>query len=278
MVGSGGIQPWRDIELLGQEQTFGEIETSVVEIVWLEANPSLDRSVVNRILDYLFKRAYSRFDSKRSGGGLRTRFRRLGVLILSWTLWALLDHTYWTTKPIHVGRRVTFNFPTLHHLHSIRQLHYFQYVLENFDFDFVLKTTSTCYVDIKSLSHFVATLTPKRVYSGPVYSRFGIPFVSGAAALFSRDVVESIVRLRKQLRVDFWEDVTLGELIRTHGLAYPTEFARVDVPKQTEISREFVENFRRVPFVYRCKASAGYTRELGDEIERMKRLHLLLQA
>ena len=266
-VGSGGIEPWTTIEREGQEKTFGADEVEGVEIVWLEADSRLDSSPLYKSLNKVLGRAYRHFDPRiPSYAGLKSPLLLLAKGIVRF----VLGPSFRSRSVRITDRRVTFPYPSLHFLHVPRQIHYFRYVLENYDFDFLLKTTSTCFIDKRTLLDFVDSLAPERHYSGAVYSRFGNLFVSGAGALFSRDVVERIVRNERKLPLDYWEDVTIGRLIHDLRLADTLDHPRVDVPPAGEAKQlPLAESKKNQSFVYRCKAAVGYTTELGDEIERM---------
>lgn len=267
-VGSGGIEPWKTIELEGQEKTFGRNKLADVDLVWLEADSSLDSSPLFRFLERGMKGAYERYDPRRPH---RAVLKPPLQLLIELTMFLSLGQA-WRSRRVRVTeRRVTFPYPSLHHLHVLRQIHYFRYVLENYQFDFLLKTTSTCFIDLAALLDYVDGVVPRNHYSGATYSRFGIRFVSGAGALFSRDVVEAIVANSRRLPLDYWEDVTIGKVIQDLSLADVTEHPRVDVPPAGQVGKALASfSAKKRPFVYRCKASDGYTKKLGDEIQRMQ--------
>ena len=90
-----------------------------------------------------------------------------------------------------------------------------EYCLDNLEFDFLLRTTCTSYVDIDKLLSYVDRLPDKKVYNGArnMYN-YKIYFTSGYCSLMSRDVVEKVVE-NQDLFFSYGmpEDLSVGRLI-----------------------------------------------------------------
>jgi len=99
------------------------------------------------------------------------------------------------------------------------------------DFTHAYFTTASSYVRIHGLIPVVDSLPMSEVYAGtPLTDAIsGAHFASGANRIFSRDVIEAVVRERKHYRNDVMEDVGLGRLIHQMGIDL-TPLTTVNVP------------------------------------------------
>jgi hypothetical protein len=274
IVGSAGIDPWVSIEELGQKTTFASCLTSEVETVWMQPNPSLDGSMMH---SWLNEKAERRFAEFRVNYNLRDPielwnavsawcFNNVVRLVLGWR----------RRVPPRVegdSQRITFPYPTLYYLAPLRINNYLRHALENFEFDFLLRTTSTCYVDFDRLLATASESPPFGLYAGDIMTKRKVSFVGGAAILFSRDVVEQLVANEALMRLDVHEDVAIGELFARLGIASPTEIARVDVAGKS--SAEIIEAWRgpNNPFIFRCKFANHWTDSVEPVVSLMSKVH-----
>lgn len=308
VVSSSGDFPFLDIERRGQIPTFGADQVDGVECVWVESDPRLSSKWAFRCANYVLSalqlnlsghplevmvRNYSYFfgqgrvrreviasEERPSSKNFRVRvnwshlmawsyspqrnwngFSRTLARILSW----LADG-----KPRVSAERVTLNYANSYFLTTWRSFLRYEAVLELFDFDFVLFTTSTCYVDLLRLVEVADSLPKCRVYAGDVM-RFSVPFVAGNSVLLSRDVVESIVRHKDQYRLDLPDDVSLGLLVRDFGLADLVSIPTETLPFVAQIPEDLSRNPSK-PYLFRCKAEPS-TRNPDPVIQTMLELH-----
>ena len=116
------------------------------------------------------------------------------------------------------------------------------------DFTHVYFTTASSYVRIQELMSVVDALPTSEVYAGTSLTDAisGAHFASGANRIFSRDVIEAVVRERKRYRNDVMEDVGLGRLIHQMGIGL-TPLATVNVPSVQAVDsltdEEILANF-----------------------------------
>lgn len=273
VVGSAGIEPWTIIERLGQEPTWGGQSVPGANIVWMEPDPRLDSSWFLRKLDAFAAR---RYDAFRTRYNLRD-VRGVRDLILSWTFNRVVRFAIGRPaakpSPLGSGSRIRFPYPSLYYLGPLRYNAYLRYALENFGFDFLLRVTSTCYVDTPQLMRFLRTAPRQGLYAGNLCSLRKVPFVSGAAILFSRDVVTRLVANERAMRLDIYEDVGLGELVASSALTEPTEVARVDAHGQVLDQVGKAPAAGVVPFIYRCKVADGSTDNAEPVVSLMFKVH-----
>lgn len=98
-----------------------------------------------------------------------------------------------------------------------------EYCLKNFEFDFIYRTSHTCYVDVNKLYSYTCNFTPEKIYSGPRYflenewsmePSWKSSFVAGFNCLMSKDVIQALVD-NKELYLNFNapEDIAIGHVV-----------------------------------------------------------------
>lgn len=105
----------------------------------------------------------------------------------------------------------------------------FKYVNKNIEFDYILRLCACSYVDLKKLNNFVKTLENRKIFSGPFNNtsegadkRYNLkrePFITGANMLFSKDVVDFIVKnetLLDYAKYGHADDLNISMIINSH--------------------------------------------------------------
>jgi len=288
-ISSSGDSPFLEIEQMAQSVTFGKTDNPNVKIIWVEGDPNLARKFRFRALNWLVglihKNIYGpNFQVSATRG--RVRFRV--------NLKPLLDKLYdpqhsrngfsralrravGDSRPLMFledGRRVRLGLPNSYFLHPLRAVEKFRY-LASLQFDFVLLTTSTCYVDVPKLASIVSQWPRKGFYAGPKM-KFGGVFVPGNHTVMSSDVVKKIAKLSNHMRLDLPDDVGIGQLVRDFKLAEAIDLKTKNVGASLTTLKDLSDDCRGT-YLYRCKAEP---RTLNSEpvIELMLRLHQLLEA
>jgi len=286
-ISSSGDSPFLEIEQMAQSVTFGKTDNPNVKIIWVEGDPNLARKFRFRALNWLVglihKNIYGpNFQVSATRG--RVRFRV--------NLKPLLDKLYdpqhsrngfsralskivGDPRPVTVssnGRRVRLGLPNSYFLVPIRDVEKFRY-LASLQFDYVLSTTSTCYVDVSKLVTVVSQLPRRGVYAGPKM-KLGCPFVPGNHTLMSRDVAQTIVELSDFMRFDVPNDVGIGQLVQDFGVANLMDIHTENVEASFVRLNELSPNWRST-YLFRCRAEAK-TLNSGPVIQSMLRLHQLL--
>lgn len=100
----------------------------------------------------------------------------------------------------------------------------FKFLLENIDFDILLTTTCTSYLDVNNIIREVQSFPKERLYVGAVSSLRGTWFVISAFAFISKDLVKKVVENKEkyleyttksfigQPYGEVFEDVAIGRL------------------------------------------------------------------
>lgn len=277
MTNSAGIDPWKAIEVAGQAQTFASTNDTNVRFVWVEANSSLDGMYRYALLNKLLQRRFDRV--RRPANGLERSWhvdkcfshlirQMVGLVVTSRMPKATPEN----------AERITLPVASHYYLQTIRTLAAIQFVAQNYEFDYLLRISSTCYVDVPHLLRILGDRGLKTTYAGDVYKKRGLQFVGGAGILMSRDVVTGIALQEKYMRFDVQEDVAIGAIIRDLGLAVPESMPRVDV-RGISLGEEIPRSRQVwVPFLYRCKVEHPWTTQSSPVIALMQDTHSYLTS
>ena len=314
-VSSAGANPWLDAEVCGQESTWANptILPGNVEVVWVEADPWLSRKpqfvILNALMRFfhesfwwplirinlrkvwpfgsilwVFNSAFRRRKGNVSLPKLSfldlTKLRRMRFARSTRNpLLARLIFWIYQKAPREFeksgSRRIRVQFPNSYFLAPARGLLALESVIKSHEFDYLVRTVSTSYLDIDKMVRFICELPQRRVCAGPILELAGFPFVGGSLQILSRDVVEQVLRFSHELRLDVYDDVGLGRLLRENNLA---DFHHVD-----EVAlREHLATNGDMPdlgapglsssWAYRCKVQR-VTVEARPVIDLMERLH-----
>jgi len=99
------------------------------------------------------------------------------------------------------------------------------YVLQNYDFDFLVRTNISTVTDIYNLGDFLTKVAKTKYYGGghvlelkwgTNYSVYGTVYVQGTGIIFSRDIVEDICKNRDKLENNIIDDVSIGRYIKKY--------------------------------------------------------------
>lgn len=283
-ISSSGEYPFVEIEELAQAQTFGRTNSPEVRILWVEGDPDLAHELRFRFLNALvglvhrnlygptfqvsmdgflpkirlnIKSFFDRFyEPRRSRNGFSRLLRKLAGPAK-------------TAQVREDGARVRLGFPSSYFLVPLRNIEKFRYLV-SLDFDYLLSTTSTCYVDVRRLEAHVSALPAEKVYAGPKMN-FGGAFVPGNHILMSRDVVQSVLELSEFIRLDVPDDVGIGQLVRDFGLADLRDTPTIDVEVGGAVPAALSGTLSE-SYLYRCKAEPR-TVSAAPVITLMRNLH-----
>jgi hypothetical protein len=122
--------------------------------------------------------------------------------------------------------RIYFNNNTLYLKHKKdletqpdRVLDCFEWVLENIDFDYIYRTTTTAYLNVEELYKFIQDKKEDSFYAGPEMFHLDkennrkIKFGSGAGFFLSKDLVQTVIKNRNKWDHRYLDDVSLGKLL-----------------------------------------------------------------
>jgi len=93
----------------------------------------------------------------------------------------------------------------------------FQYIDNNYDYKFVLRTNLSSFFIIDNLVKLYNNLSENMLYSGVIGNfKNKSKFCSGAAFFLSKDVIKYIILNKHKLRYNIIDDVSIGMLLSTN--------------------------------------------------------------
>ena len=157
---------------------------------------------------------------------------------------------------------------------STKNILAFDFALQNLEFDYLFRTTTTSYVNLKILNSFIEENLSESefVYSGKLMSTKGssedeVIFVSGAGIIFNRNTVQKIVDNKSKVNLELWDDVGIGKILNAFNVE-PLE-GKMNVVE----GNIFNQQIDFTHYHYRCRIDNhfGYPRFL--EVYVIKYLH-----
>ncbi len=246
-------EPFRSIETLGQRQTWASPGDSLpnVETLWLQGQTR----GLDRVLFRLRLKALRVLGAERARAACQ---RMRGRMVAG--------------RPVRlVGDTLVTGVPETYINTNAKTVAAFRYLLATNDFDFLLRTNSSTYIDKHSLRDVVASIGEGPFYGGAPGFSGADRFASGAATLLSRSAVEAIVA-DAGWEFDLIDDVAIGRSMARSGIALHA-LCQLDVPGPLELQALAPADLADV-FAVRCKAAGSRT----HDVLAMHRLHELYRA
>ena len=242
-VRSAGTTPWTEVEELGQRKTWASQVPEDFRVIWCRKRDDYNLPPIWK----LFALSRRWFVSPHRSLSWRKPDRvgeNLSFEIFSHLLGKLgrqiANQIFETSVKQVESNTFELSAPNSLEFASLVQPLYCRTALEQSQFNFLVLTTSTTYINFETLREFLTSLPTQGVYGGKIWHHETWPFASGAYCVMSRDVVQSVVDMRKRLSYLPNDDVALGELIAKSGVAttYESELGmfKSNSPDIAEIS------------------------------------------
>lgn len=106
---------------------------------------------------------------------------------------------------------------------GLKTIKAFEYCIENFEFDYILRTNGSSYIDKISLDKYLENKPKNKFYSGYVGRSSAFPdidLVSGASILLSRDLIKNIVNAYDKLDFNLPDDIMLSYYFNDIGVPF----------------------------------------------------------
>jgi hypothetical protein len=139
---------------------------------------------------------------------------------------------------------------------TLKSLVALRFSLKNYEFDYLLRVNSTCYVNIRLLRTFLKDNDQAVDYCGPVAK--GKDFVSGWGIVLSRRATELLVSSFSKGDLAFFDDEAIGRILRRVNVL-PQEFPFIEINSQNDLNHITKETIRHIPF-FRMKVINGKER------------------
>ena len=96
-----------------------------------------------------------------------------------------------------------------------RNIKTFEWALENLEFDFIYRTTTTAYINLEKIYKNIQNKKAENYYSAPEVRYKEIKFGSGAGYFLSKDLVQLVVDNKHNWDYSLLDDVALGKLLNS---------------------------------------------------------------
>jgi hypothetical protein len=122
----------------------------------------------------------------------------------------------------HDENKIYLNISNSYEDAPIKTMEVLKYINKNFEFDFVFRVTTTCFINIANLLSFLKNIESTNCYLGQedIYpptrdsNTEVVRFLSGAGIIISKDVVKKIIDNEESYEHKLYaDDVALGKLI-----------------------------------------------------------------
>jgi len=118
-----------------------------------------------------------------------------------------------------------------------KTLEAFDYVNQNYDFDFILRTNNSSYIDLLSLQNFVESITSKDFCGGVIGYESKSKFISGAAYIIDKSILNIVLENKNKWNHSLLDDLAISKLLEEQGVVF-TNLDRNDVisyPRPTDL-------------------------------------------
>lgn len=184
--------PWALIEEFGQRRTFAVKNTRNTSFYWYRGyRETLLRDplyIIGKLLNSWYSLILKFNVNNQKGPG-----RFPGSKWVSSYLTANGFRRYSDIGSKANGANISLPIPELRSLIGLKTLLSFKFLLENDDFDFLVRTNSSSYLDIPLLESASLNWPRSQFFAGVQGDFYGEQFTSGAAYILSRDLVILIV-------------------------------------------------------------------------------------
>ena len=126
-----------------------------------------------------------------------------------------------------------------------------EYVLNNFEFDFILRTNMSSVFDLQK---FYNLLNKDLICGGIIGIHEEKKYISGAGMLLSKDLCSNLISNKNSLNYNIIDDLSIGEYIRNNNY-FITPFTRFEaynyINNLNEITNEQIYDY----YHFRCKCN-----------------------
>jgi hypothetical protein len=239
-------EPFRSIETKGQRATWASSPNGDMEALWLHGKTGgLFRFIV-RVVEKTLSIAKNKSALSSFRQLIGSRVTLLPVLKVKDRLMTSVPETY-----IHTNAKTIAGL---------------RYVLENCEFDYLLRTNSSTYINKSLLSDYVNNLSQSTYYGGFLGKSGEDYFVSGTCILLSRDAIELICN-DPAWEYDCIDDVAISRSMKRFGIK-PQSFSRLDIETSEQLKAIDTQALQSA-FVIRCKGLS----DRDHDIAAMHRIH-----
>ena len=139
---------------------------------------------------------------------------------------------------------------------SFKTLKCFEWLSENIEFNYLFRTNTSSYVDIKNLKQYCQTNKNEYLYRGKKVSNYFddafISYVSGAEILISNNVFKLLTENKDDWDTNLMDDVSIGKILQNQKIP-------IEESKSIIFDNSFFKlNSFRHEYHFRCRVDSPY--------------------
>lgn len=169
-------------------------------------------------------------------------------------------------RVLEVNGVIRVDLPELWSNITLKSLAAMKFALENYEFDFLLRVNSTCYLNLASLKHYMSKNPESTLYAGPIAN--GKEFVSGWGILLSRESIEVLVNTYTRADQRYFDDEAVGKVLKRVNIS-PQKLPFIEIFSSQDLDQISNAEIRKTPF-FRMKFTQNGKRK--DDV-LMRELH-----
>jgi hypothetical protein len=262
----GPYEPWLSILKNGQLSTWSKNTNENVRVVHAMGKPV--PRVLHKIGEYVYNLKWS---PNKLIGYIALIFDKLLKIIVGNILFDVK-----TKDSDHCDDDcLIVNMPDYSVLMGNKMLSILKYASDEMEFDYLVTTISSTYINLSNLENFVATIPKKNVIAGKFVKLGDEYFQQGAFRLYSRDVIDFIIDNRKKYNQSAPEDVAMGRLVKNNGFTeYEVKNNTIDtIESASEVQLSSIED----NIYLRCKGATEHGNKLRNDVKIMSLIHKKLE-
>ncbi|MGY3564827.1 hypothetical protein [Sinomonas sp. RB5] len=147
----------------------------------------------------------------------------------------------------------------------------FRHVLATEEFDFLLRTNSSSYINLPFLLDYIQNIPSRDYYGGTTWEKEGLTYVTGTSILLSRDLV-SYAAEDPYWDFDVIDDIAVGKSMARRGVE-PVGVPRVDLYSDSDLCG-LTDEMLKTTYIFRCRGES----DRGHDISAMQFIHARVTA
>ena len=148
----------------------------------------------------------------------------------------------------------------------------FDYVLKNFDFDYVFRCCAGSYIDQKQLLKHISNAPKEKYYDGIEGEYENVKYASGSGYFLSKDLVKLIVDSKEKWNHDFPDDVAIGDILHKSGINLAGKARRINLYGNEHLKINNMDN-KHYQYHYHFRKNIDFMFKIEKCIKEMEQIN-----
>jgi hypothetical protein len=136
-----------------------------------------------------------------------------------------------------------------------------EYLLNNFDFNFIFRTNMSSVVDLNKLYNLIHNHSEDEIKYGGFINTSGVKFISGAGILMNKQTCQLLIDNKNALNYNIIDDVCIGQFMTDKNIKFTslTRFEAYNYEKNIDlITKDNIINY----YHFRCKSDIDHIKTI----------------